>query len=269
MNQPTPYADANAILAELLANVQGILGNHLIGMYLDGSVANGGFDRGSDIDFVVVSDEAISPAQFAALYAMHERIAQFDSPWAIQLEGSYLSRAAVRRHEPASTMHPNLERGEGERLKLANHDESWVTHRYILRQRGITLVGPPPQTLIDPITADDLRAGMVPVLAGWATSFLDNPTPLASPGYQSFVVLSLCRVLYTLQQGDVVSKQVAAQWAIERLDARWQPLIELALRTRLSGEWDDGVNPLLETLAFIRFALEQQQSLAKPKEAHV
>jgi hypothetical protein len=144
-----------------------------------------------------------------------------------------------------------------------------LTHRHILRKRGITLVGPPLQTLIDPITADELRRGMSPVLHDWATQILADPTPVTSPGYQSFVVLSLCRVLYTMQRGDVVSKQVAAQWAIEHLDRRWVALIQQALRTRHSGQWDAQTNPGQETLAFIRHAIQQSQTFADPKENHV
>src|SRR5687768_4487518 len=150
MSNFTPYADINALLRELLAGVQSILGSHLIGIYLEGSLANGDFDASSDVDFVVVSDIVISeertPAIFAALYALHEQIAAEKSPWAIQLEGSYLSQHALRRYDPTDALHPNLERGPGERLKMVLHDESWVTHRHILREDGITLFGPPIQT---------------------------------------------------------------------------------------------------------------------------
>jgi hypothetical protein len=263
MIHPTPYPDANAILSALLADVQIILGSHFVGMYLDGSLANGDFDQSSDIDFVVVTTEAISSEQFAALYALHERIAAGDSPWAIQLEGSYLSQAALRRHDPAAVLHPNLERGEGERLKLAEHDESWVTHRYILRNRGITLVGPPIQTLIDPVTPDALQCGMGTVLRGWATQILHNPTRLEHPGGQSYTVLSLCRILYTVRHSDVVSKRIAAHWAIEQLDSRWVPLIEQALRTRHSGRWNAENRPIQATVAFIRYVLEQSLEHAK------
>jgi predicted nucleotidyltransferase len=269
MINPTPYSDVNAILTELLAGVQRVFGGHLVGMYLDGSLANGDFDEASDIDFVVVSDEEITGDQFAALYALHEQIAAGVSPWAIQLEGSYLSQHAVRRYNPAYIRYPNLERGEGERLKWALHDESWVTHRYILRNRGITVLGPLPQTLIDPITPDDLQQGMAVVLQGWATQLLKESTPMASPGYQAYIVLSLCRIFYTLRHGDVVSKAVAAQWAIEQLDARWIGLIKHALRTRLSGAWDATPNPVQETCAFIRYALEQSQPVFNPQEKNV
>ena len=147
---PTPYTEVNALLQELLESVQTILGSHLVGLYLDGSLASGDFDQDSDIDFVVVTDDEISGDLFSALQAMHERIATIDSWYAIQLEGSYISQRALRRYDPAHALHPNIERGRGERLKMIRHDETWDIRRYVLRERGITLTGPAPQDLIDP-----------------------------------------------------------------------------------------------------------------------
>src|SRR6185503_20915053 len=120
-NPATPYPEVNAILQELLEGIQGILGEHLLGMYLEGSLANGDFDQDSDIDFVVVTDVEVTEDLFSSLQSMHDQIATLDSPWAIQLEGSYLSRQALRRYDPANDIHPNIERGLGERLKLVRH----------------------------------------------------------------------------------------------------------------------------------------------------
>ena len=48
---PTAYPDVNAVLAELSASVQTVLGHHFVGMYLYGSLALGDFNpRSSDID---------------------------------------------------------------------------------------------------------------------------------------------------------------------------------------------------------------------------
>jgi predicted nucleotidyltransferase len=79
------------LLRELLKSVQAVLGDQFIGMYLEGSLASGDFDRESDIDFVVVTDQEISDDLFSALKTMHERIAALDSPWADELEGFYLA----------------------------------------------------------------------------------------------------------------------------------------------------------------------------------
>lgn len=244
------------MLDVLLPSVQAILGQHFVGMYLYGSLANGDFDRHSDVDFVVVTEEEISGAFFSALSEVHQRIATLDSWCATQLEGTYISRLALRRFDPERAWHANIDRGNGERLKMMQYDEGWVAQCYILRERGITLAGPAPHTLIDPVSPDDLRQAMLTVLHGWATHLLHDPAQLSGRGYQSYTVLSLCRILYTLQTGGVVSKPVAARWAKETLAERWTPLIERAWAGR--SEPEAPAADVRETLDFIRFAIERR-----------
>jgi hypothetical protein len=258
-NNPTPYPEVNTILQVLIERVKSILGSHFIGMYLDGSLTSNDFDADSDIDFVVVTDEDISGDLFLALQAMHEHLATIDSPFAVQLEGSYISQHGLRCFDPEHALHPNIERGEGERLKMVYHDDWWIIHRYILRERGITIVGPAPQTLIDPVSPDDLRRAMLSILRGWATQILNNPNKISSSGYQSYVVLSLCRILYTLQFGDVVSKPFAARWAKETLGGQWVSLIDRAWIGRHHPQLGAELEDMNGTLDFIRYALEVSQ----------
>jgi hypothetical protein len=256
---PTLYADVNALLQTLLERVQVILGDHFIGMYLDGSLTNDAFDQASDIDFIVVTDDQVAGDLFLALQAMHEQIATMNARWGIQLEGSYISQPALRRYDPTQALHPNIERGTGERLKMVHHDAAWVIHRSIVRERGITLAGPAPHTLIDPISPADVQQAMRSMLPGWAASLLQNPAQLAYRGYQSYVVLTLCRVRHTLHAGTIVSKQVAARWAQEALDARWQALIERALAGRHAPDSEASAADINGTLELIRDTLKRSQ----------
>ncbi len=258
---PTPFLDINAILQELLASVKRVLGSHLVGMYLEGSLANGGFDQASDIDFVAVTDIDISGDYFSTLQTMHDRFATLDSPWAIQLEGSYVSRSALRRFDPAHALYPNIERGEGERLKMTYHDEAWMVHRYLLRERGITLFGPDPKTLVDPASPDDLRRAMLPTLHGWAAGILKHPEEINVRWPPSYIILTLCRILYTLERGDVAAKPQAAEWAKEALDERWVGLINRAWKERAGERITADPNEVDQTLDFIHYALARGQCL--------
>jgi hypothetical protein len=253
---PTPHADVNHLLRVLFERQQTILGEHITGLYLEGSLASGDFDQDSDIDFVLVTDNEINPDIFSALQAMHEQIAALDTIWAIQLEGSYISRQAIRRYDPAHSLYPNIERGQGERLKLVDHDQTWDIHRWILRERGIALVGPPVRTLIDPVTPGQLRQAMQVILAKWAAWILDHPAQISSRGYQSYTVLSLCRILYTLKRSSIASKPTAAAWAQEILEERWRPLIARAWEGRHSPDTAADPADLNGTLDFIRYTLD-------------
>jgi predicted nucleotidyltransferase len=263
-NNPTPFPEVNDILHELIKSVQSILASHFIGMYLEGSLTSGDFDEDSDIDFVVVTDEDISGDLFSALQSLHERIATIDSWCAIQLEGSYISRYALRRYDPKHALYPNIERGSGERLKMVSHDEPWNIHRYILRERGIPLIGPALKTLIDPVSPNELRRAMYPTLHGWATQILNNPNEMDRRGYQSYTVLSLCRILYTLQLGDVVSKSKAASWAKETVGEKWKGLIDRAWVGRHYPQLPAEPEDINQTLDFIRYTLERSQQVKTP-----
>jgi predicted nucleotidyltransferase len=59
--QPTPYADLNTVLRELVAWVQRILRDDFIGAYLQGSFAIGDFDIYSDVDFLIVQRQLSWP----------------------------------------------------------------------------------------------------------------------------------------------------------------------------------------------------------------
>ena len=264
----TPFPEINAILQELLKDVQGILGSHFVGMYLEGSLANGDFDQDSDIDFIVVVDDEVSEDFFSALYAMHERFNLMDTQWSTNLEGSYISQYALRHHDPKHANHPNMERGFGERLKMVYHDETWVIHRYILRERGITITGTAPKILVDPISPNELRQAMLPTLHGWATQILNNPNEIIHRGYQSLTVLSLCRILYTLQFGDIVSKAKAATWAKETLDEKWNKLIDEAWIGRHNPQLLASTDDINQTLDLIRYALERGEEFKISSSAH-
>src|SRR5512145_2175514 len=261
---PISYPDVNEIVNTLFTRVQAILGDQLIGMYLEGSLANGGFDENSDIDVIVVTASAVSEETFSMLQEMHQQIATLDSPWAIQFEVSYIPQRALRRFDPADNLHPNLERGTGEKLKLMHHESDWTIHRHILRERGIIITGPDPRTLIDRVSPDDLRRGIVEVLPFWFDPIFSNPSEIRKRGYQSFFVLSLCRMLYTLKYGEIIPKQAAAEWAKDNLDAGWQTLIERALVGRQLPWRDAEPEDIQGTLNMMRYVLEQTKPTFYP-----
>ncbi len=253
----TVNSAVNALIGELQSSIHAIIGADLIGLYLDGSLALGDFDADSDIDFVAVVTDDIprDSERFVALHAMHERITILDTPWAIQLEGSYISARGLRRHDPALTWHPNIERGRGERLKMTDHDALWVVHRQVLREHGIVLAGPHPRDLIDPVDPEQLRSAMHAGMP-WLAIFLHEPTKITSRGYQSYLVLTVCRMRYTLAHNTVVSKPVAARWAQATLGEPWSGLIARAWSGRSNPDQPVDASEISATLAFIRMTLD-------------
>ncbi len=240
----------------MLARVQAALPTKVAGFYLFGSLSLGDFDpESSDVDFLIVTTGELSEKELALLKAMHAGIADSGLPYARRLEGSYIPLAALRRYDPGNASHPTI--GVDWDFVVAPHGSNWILERYIVREHGITVYGPSPGTLIDPVLPGDLREAVCKTLAGFwqrQVSGPDEPEWLRPRDYQAFAVLTMCRALNTLQEGTVVSKPEAAAWAQRTLDPEWQPLIEKALAWRSQHAIDD----LAETLNFLRYAIRRR-----------
>jgi len=240
------------LLSRFLGDLQSLLSDQLIGLYLYGSLASGDFNlQSSDIDFVAVTKDALTSEQVVALEAMHQRLWASEDKWAKKLEGSYITQAALRRYNPTNGPFPCVNEGQ---FYLAHHESDWIIQRDILRRAGVVLFGPPPETLIDPVAPDEVRGAVQGILQSWWAQYLDNPVRLQSDDYQAYAILTMCRSLYTLTHGQIASKPASARWAKERLDPRWHASIDWALA------WpSDQPRPELSlTLDLIRHALASE-----------
>ena len=190
---------------------------------------------------------------------------QSSTPWcATQLEGSYIPLQALRQYDPVRVLHLHIDRGRGEHLQRMQIEDpvlsrawwgGWVLLRAALFEKGITLTGPAPQTLVEPVSSEDLKQATLAILPGWAVPLLKHPAELAHRGYQSYTVLTLCRMLYTLENAAIASKPVAARWAQIRLGKPWAALIERAWAGRHDPQSVASTEDVESTLEFIRFTL--------------
>ena len=261
MNNPTPYADLNMVLQELVRSVEAILDANLIGIYLQGSFAVGDFDEYSDVDWLVVMQQELTEEALAVLQIMHQRIFGLPIPWAQHLEGSYFPLEMLTRYDPVQDRPFYLDNGS-QKLERSDHDNSWVV-RWTVREHGIPLLGPPPSKIIDPIPPKALHQEVVKVMHDWGAEILNGRYQIDSRWAQPYVTLSYCRMLQTLANGRIESKKAGAIWAQAYLPAQWQPLIEQAWLER-ANPWEKVYQPadpkaVAETKAFIRFALTRNE----------
>jgi len=252
-DNPTAYSDVNAMLLKLLSEAQRILKDQFIGMYLYGSLASGDFNpETSDIDFLVVTSEALSKETISELEKMHVRFWQSGMKWASKLEGRYIAKDEMCRHNPNYPARPCLNEGE---FYMAREESDWIIQRYTIRLQGITLAGPDPKTLIDPVAPIEIQKAISGYLCEWWKPLLDHPARLDSSKYQAYAILSMCRALYTLEYDTIASKQVSARWTQENFGRRWSGLIAEALAWRP----DVVLDRKNETIDFIRFTIEEYQ----------
>lgn len=253
---PTPYAGVNGVLRVLLSGARDVLGDRMVGLYLYGSLSSGDFNpHSSDLDFVVVTSDVLPDDTVAALEAIHQRLWAGSLTWAAKLEGAYVPQHVIRRRDDTAPPCPTVNEGK---FYLARLGSDWVIQRHIIREQGRVLMGPPPQTLIDPVSPDELRDAVRGILREWWQPMIADPTPLHREGYQPFAILSMCRALYTLEHGSILSKPASARWALRALDARWRSLIERGLAAWQAGAPMDEIG---EVQAFIGYVVEEMRWL--------
>lgn len=227
---PTPHSELNDVLEQLVAGVSAVLEDRLRGLWLIGSFAGGDHDAHSDVDFLAAVDEDLPLETLGALQDMHARIHAGDTAWSKRLDGSYVPTRILKRRDPAHTKLPYLDNGS--RAFVASAHCNRLVIRWMVREQGLALVGSDARTLIDPIPVDEMREEVRLEMREWAEEMRELPDPVADPRYQSYAVLSFCRMLYTVETGRVASKPEAAAWARGALDARWRGLVERALTAR-------------------------------------
>jgi predicted nucleotidyltransferase len=257
---PTAYPAINLILQKLLSEGRNVLGDTFYGMYLYGSLASGDFNpHTSDIDLLVVTQGRLSTEMISALEALHIQLTSSGLPWATKLEGAYMPFDVLRRYNPNDPPFPQFNEG---RFYVERQGVDWVLQRHILREHEWIISGPALRALIDPLSPDQMRQAVQELLRTWWIAILTDPARLQSSEYQAYAILSMCRALYTLQHGALISKPASASWALDTMGSKWLPIISEAMQWRRG----QSMNRLKDTLDFIRFVIHQSQQYEMTRE---
>ncbi|MFK7800246.1 MAG: nucleotidyltransferase domain-containing protein [Anaerolineae bacterium] len=260
MKNPAQFPDLNELLNDFTAAHQEILGDNLIGVYLQGSAAVGDMDVYSDVDFIVVIDHPLNEHELADLQQITTRFfdRRNENHWAEHLEGSYFPIDVLQAIDQPEVKLIFNDNGSPE-LNWDTHCNTLVV-RWCLREYGIALVGPAADTLLDPIPADLLKDEIREVMVDWGEGILARGHDM-NCFYQQFVPASYCRMLHTLATGRVYSKPDGIAWARENLEPGWADLFD-----QITAERDDGsvlahkrAEPAdaQRTLDFIEYACSQ------------
>ncbi len=257
----TPFEELDALLHDLVASVRDILGDTYVGAYLQGSFALGAGDLQSDCDFVIATTTQPTGTTEADLRVLHDEIPTRPGFWTRHLEGSYADVTSLRTVDGLGV--PWLYCDHGHRELIRDTHCNTPHTRWILRNHGITLDGPPVTSLVDEVPPDVLRNEMRDALP---TVLADIRTwaPLDMAWTQRYIVSTYCRVLYTLHTARVTSKRGALEWAMDHLDPVWRPLLVQVAEDRPLG-WDPAQPPRPGSLAeTFRFAAYAEKTAGRP-----
>jgi hypothetical protein len=235
-----------------------VLGDSLVGIYLTGSFALGGGDTASDCDFLVVKDGVLNGEEERALRELHDEIPTWPGYWATNFEGSYAPRADLETL--AALGRPWLYVDRGHRVM------EWSAHcnaedvRWVVFNRPHVLAGANPREFCCEIPAHVLQAAMRPQLE----NLLDDVrswAPFDILWTQRYLVETACRMLYTLERGEVITKPGALDWAAEALPAKWRDLIGQVREDRLA-RWNarPPSGAMERTVAFVEYVQARELS---------
>lgn len=227
------------------------LGESMIGVYLFGSALKGGLRPNSDVDVLAIVDQ---PPEEQACRRLVEALMRVSGSPANDgsprpLEVTLLCRQALVpwRYPPRSELvygewlREEFEQG---RIPPAAADPDLVVVLATARQASLALCGPELAELIAPIPEADLRRAIVDSLPALTDGLR---------GDERNVLLTLARMWMTLETGEIVPKDVAAAWALERLPQEFQAEMVLARHAYLAGGDEDWAPRMAQVEALAAF----------------
>ena len=265
-----PYPELREVLEIFVSKIKSELAENLVGVYLVGSLASGDFDLDSDMDFLVVTKRELTETNMRHLQDIQKKVYGLDHYPAKHLEGSYISINDLNDWSTAGEKKLYYFDHGSTTFEWSIHDNNWHV-RWVLRERGITLIGPEPETLLQPIPLDELfkemKTSMRQILEAF-TDALNQPLNFWNSQFgQSFVVLTYCRILHTLNTGTVQSKKAGTKWAKQYVAPQWIKLVDQAWRDREGVRFGEKIGQradpelLFETVAFMKYAIAQTETM--------
>lgn len=229
----------------------------IAGLYIQGSIALDAFnERFSDIDFVAVLSRPCTEAEVQQLGQIHRQIAERYPRW--QMQGDYLQGGDLGKVGEGVPPHPVY--SDGKLNPADNHGSDLVTW-WILKNRGLTILGPDAATLPFSVDWDLLISQMHQNMNTYWASFTKAPNRfiwmLTDNGFQ-WAVLGVLRQYYTFEEQAITSKTGAGQYGLTHLPAEWHRIIEEAVNLReqrTASLYRSKIGRAIDAVKFLRYVI--------------
>lgn len=264
MNAPRAQslADADRDVRQYLIRIAGtlgdVLGDALSGLYLHGSLATGAFHRErSSVDLLALTSRRLTVrerdqvARALVLLSGARPLRRDIDVFVVQerFARSYRHPMPYEVHYKSELLH-SIRRREIDYSVDATSLE--LAARMIeTRERGVTLVGPPPPTVFGPIPWYAYMAALEADFSSGREELEKMPADM---------VLNACRILHASTSSAIVSlnKDEAASWAMSTVPRMYHSVINDALQLyRGNKSSDDIVFPEQAVVAFREYVRER------------
>lgn len=224
-----------------------IFGNNLLGVYLYGSIINGGLQKFSDIDIFVITNKPTINEERAELV---NALLKISGIYAVSKDQKPIELTIVVKSDINPWGYPpkfDFMYGDWMRKDFENGNfEPWKTNinptlAIVITQLLLsnkTLFGKIPSQLLNPVPYKDF----IKALTAEIDSLMNN-----IDWDTRNVLLTLTRIWCTLETDSIRSKTNAVSWSIEKLPNEIKPPLERA-KTILLGERDDEWNDIKDEI---------------------
>jgi streptomycin 3"-adenylyltransferase len=196
------------VVTGLLADLRVTLGPELVGAYLYGSAIAGGFEPAtSDLDVLVVTASPADATPIETFQGLIDRLARRESDWADRLDVAFVDRRSLATFRSGGAL---LSVSHDEPLRRWDSAADWLETWFLVRTANTPLVGPPPGAIIPPIDTSEFIGAVTDGVDG----LIERLSADARPGPRAYLVLTLGRMLRTLDTGQTCSKQDGAAWIV-------------------------------------------------------
>jgi predicted nucleotidyltransferase len=212
----------------LETELRSLLGKNLLGIYLHGSLAQGGFQPArSDIDVIVASEQGIDPAKQRPIVEMLLRLSKAPIP----LDIYFLAKSAIFPFQQPLPYDLHYNERLRERYQVMLRRDDWQNdldqrdpmlsiYLVVLHTYGIVLVGRPIAETLPVVPEQIVRDSLI------AATLVARDERLQD--LVSFV-LNACRTLAYLREGTLISKDEGGIWGETHLPEQYSALIHQSL----------------------------------------
>ena len=230
----------------------------LLGLYLFGSSVVGGLRADSDVDLFAVTDRSLRPDERRDLVATLLRIS---GRRASVTPGRPLELTAVVHGDVVPWSYPPVcdflygewlrEEFEAGQLPQPHTNPDLAVLITTVHQHSEVLLGPDPQDLLPGVPGRDLRRALHDSVPSLLVDLV---------GDERNVLLTLARMLFTLQTDEIVSKDVAGRRIASELPEPGRSVLALAVADYLgevSHDWSRRPEEARETAGLLASRIEK------------
>lgn len=225
------------VLKEFVETLQSYFGKELIGVYLHGSLAMGGFNEiSSDIDILIITENKLSLENKKDLSRIILELSENAPANGFELSVVTLKNLKNFGYPTPYEFHfgkDHLQEFKEGKVDFTDGktDPDLAAHFVITKQRGVCLFGQPIAEIfpdvprkhyLDSVTKD-VEWSYERIMEGADIGKLDVPV---------YGVLNFCRVIALITDGLVASKLEGGNWALENLPEKYYSIIKEALKEK-------------------------------------